>query len=240
MALTYKPQKIIAATKVVGEIPNDKPIIFWDTCMLLYIISLAVRNSFAEFEYYKTLLTWVEDGRVISVTSSIVWEEFTQHYAEIRTKAEEDQNNLRNILKGYADCLADPIKTNIHNVADTLDIVTILEDIEKRVWQHTYIIKENAQIRNSAHFRVLHKISPSKKKDQYKDSLIWATFLHMASKLPVAQYEVYVTANKEDFCEKKSSTPQVEIVDDCNRVNAEICVELKKLINLIRRELRIA
>lgn len=80
-----------------------------------------------------------------------------------------------------------------------MDLVTILEDIEKRIWQNTYVISENAALRNHAHFRVLHKMSPSKKKDQYKDSLIWVTFLQMASTLPTTQYEVYVTDNKEYF-----------------------------------------
>ncbi len=158
--------------------------------MLIYIISLAVRDSFAEFEQYKQLLTWIESGHVNSVTSSIVWDEFAQHFAENKTLAENDQNKLKSVLKSYASCLAEPAKTNINSVADMMDLVTILEDIEKRIWQNTYVINENAALRNHAHFRVLHKMSPSKKKDQYKDSFIWVTFLQMASTLSTTQYEV--------------------------------------------------
>ena len=158
--------------------------------MLIYIISLAVRDSFAEFEQYKQLLTWIESGHVNSVTSSIVWDEFAQHFAENKTLAENDLNKLKSVLKSYASCLAEPAKTNINSVADMMDLVTILEDIEKRIWQNTYVINENAALRNHAHFRVLHKMSPSKKKDQYKDSFIWVTFLQMASTLSTTQYEV--------------------------------------------------
>ena len=46
-----------------------------------------------------------------------------------------------------------------------------------------------------------------------------------------------VTANKEDFCVSKGPNPQDEIKDDCQIVKAEICVELEKLVNLIKREL---
>lgn len=237
MALTYKPKKIIAASKVAEVIPNNKPVIFWDTCMLIYIISLAVRNSFAELESYNQILTWIENNQVTSVTSSIVWEEYTQHFAENKAKAEDDQNKLKTVLKSYADCIGEPKKSRISDVIDLIDLVTILEDIEKRIWQNTYVIKDNANLRNNAHFRVLHKMSLSKKKDQYKDSLIWVTFLQMASTLPSPLFEVYVTANKEDFCVNKSPNPQNEIKNDCQIVKAEICVELKKLVNLITREL---
>lgn len=237
MALTFRPKKIVAVSKLVKSIPIDRPIIFWDTCMLIYIITLAVRDSFAELDLYKQLLEWIKADKVTSVTSSIVWEEFTQNFIENKTSAEDDQNKLKSVLKSYASCLTEPAKSDISRAADMIDLVTILEDIEKSIWLHTYVIKDNAQLRNLAHFRVLHKMSPSKKKDQYKDSLIWVTFLQMSSTLPMALYEVYATANKEDFCVRKSSTPQEEIADDCQRVNAEICVELKKLVNLITREL---
>lgn len=238
MALTYKPKKTVASTKIARDIPSDKPIIFWDSCMLIYILSLAVRNSFGEFDKYKKLLSWIEGGSVSSVTSSVVWDEFSQHFAEIRTQAEADQNNLKAVLKAYSGCLTEPDKTNISSVADTIDLLPILEDMEKRVWQHTYTINDNANLRNLAHFRVLHKLSPSEKKDQYKDSLIWLTFVQMASVLPNTLYEVFVTANREDFCvTKKSPIPQDGIKDDCKTVNAEFTVELDTLINLITREL---
>ena len=239
MALSYKPKKLVSATKILRDIPNDKPIVFWDTCMLLYIISLAVRESFSEFDKYQKLLEWIERGQIISVTSSIVWDEFVQHYDEIKNEATNDENKLKSVLKGYGSCFEESIKNNINNTVDLMDLVTILEDIEKRIWKQTYVIKENATLRNSAHFRVMHKISPSKKKDQYKDSLIWTTFLLLTSTLPKGLYEVYVTSNREDFCvSKKSSDPQSDIEDDCSRVNAELCVDLEKLVNLLTRELR--
>ena len=238
MALSYKPKKSVSPTRISRDIPADKPIIFWDTCMLLYILSVAVRESFGDFARYQKLLTWIENGDVTSVTSSIVWDEFTQHFAEIKTSAEDDQSNLQTVLKSYAGCISEPAKTQIISAADSLDIISILEDIEKRVWKKTYVINENASLRSLAHFRVLHKMSPSEKKDQYKDSLIWVTFLHMASNLPRPLYEVFVTANKEDFCvTKKSTQPQVGIKDDCNNVNADFTADLNTLVNCITREL---
>lgn len=238
MALSYKPKKRVSASKIVRDIPIDKPIIFWDTCMLLYILSIAVRDSFNDFGDYQKLLAWIEAGDVTSVTSSVVWEEFTQHFGEIKTKAVEDQDSLKNVLKSYAGCHTDPTKTNIVSVANSMDLVSILEDIEKRVWKKTYVINENAQLKNRAHFRVLHKMSPSEKKDQYKDSLIWVTFLQMGSSLPKPLYKVFVTANKEDYCvTKKSTTPQASIDGECKIVGAEFTVELNTLVNLITREL---
>lgn len=206
--------------------------------MLLYILSVAVRDSFGDFAYYHQLLTWIEGGNVTSVTSSIVWDEYTQHFAELKNAATADQNNLKSVLKSYAGCISDPAKTNIINAADSIDLVPILENMERQVWKNTYVINENARLRKLAHFRVLHKMSPSEKKDQYKDSLIWVTFLQMASSLPKPLYEVFVTANKEDFCAtKKGTQPQQQIKDDCNAANAEFTVELDTLVNLMTREL---
>ena len=240
MALTYKPRKVVSPAKINLEIPSDKPIIFWDSCMLLYILTIAVRETFAEFEYYKKLLEWIETDAITSVTSSVVWEEFSMHFAAELTKAENDQDNLKKVLKSYAGCLVEPAKSNIESTADVLQLVPVFEDMEERVWRKTFVIKDNAELRKLAHFRVLHKMSPSEKKDQYKDSLIWVTFLQMANSLPKPLYEVFVTANKEDFCKtKKCTDPQTTIADNCTTVNADFAVELKTVVNKMIRELGI-
>lgn len=240
MALTYKPKKIISTAKIAHEIPADKPIVFWDSCMLLYILSISLRKSFEDFDDYKKLLGWIESDTVTSVTSSIVWEEFSMHFAEEKTKAENDQDNLKKVLRSYASCLDEPAKSDIEKTADVLKLVPVLEDMEERVWRKTYVIKDSAELRKSAHFRVLYKMSPSEKKDQYKDSLIWVTFLQMANSLPKPLYEIFVTANKEDFCTtKKGTDPQRTIAENCTTVNADFAVEINTVVNKITRELRV-
>lgn len=231
--------KMVSPSKISRDIPSGRPIVFWDSCMLLYIITVSVRDSFAEYDKYNKLLSWIESGAITSVTSSVVWQEFSQHFDELRDDAIADQDSLKKAMLGYANCVSDPLKSSLISDANNLDLVSVLEDIERRVWRSTYVIKETAMLQKLAHFRVLNKLSPSGVKDQYKDALIWVTFLRMASSMPFAQYEVFVTANKEDYCvTKKSTTPQSQIQSDCVTVNAEISFELDTLINYITRELR--
>ena len=221
----------------VKEIPTGKPIVFWDTCSLIYIISIAVRNSFADFSHYMELLSKIENDEIISVTSSIVLDEFNDHYMEVRNKAIEDIDKLRELIKNYASLQEEPTKGELQNLASTINLIDILDDIESRVWRKTYVIREEDQLAKRAHYRVLHKWSPSMVKDQYKDAYIWCTFMSVAQELTgVAKF--FMTDNKEDYCEtKKGTTPQSRIKSDCNNVNAQICFNIKSLNGGVYRAL---
>lgn len=230
---TVSPFKKIYLSQVDSEMPKNKPIVFWDTCSLIYIISIAVRESFSDFQSYKDIHEWIESGEIVSVTSSIVWDEFNQHYTEERGKAESDIDRLRDLIRNYAALHPEPMRSQLLSLADDIELLSILEDIEARIWKKTYVINEERQLADLAHYRVLHKMSPSCVKDQYKDAYIWCTFLSVAQRIREVK-KLFITDNREDYClPKKSSNPQQQITDDCDAVGAYICFHVDTLRNLV-------
>ena len=226
---TIRPFKKIYLSQVSAEIPAGKPIIFWDTCSLIYIITIAVRDSFHVFQSYKDMLNWIENDDIVSMTSSIVWDEFNAHYNEERDNAVRDIDKLRELIRNYANLQTEPVKTQLNELANSINLIDILEDIETRVWNKTFVINEERQLAELAHYRVLHKMSPSMVKDQYKDAYIWCTFMSLASRLAGVR-KFFITDNKEDYCSpKKSTNPQLQIKNDCNTVQAEILFNIGSL-----------
>lgn len=234
---TIRPFKKIFLSQVSAEIPAGKPIVFWDTCSLIYILTIAVRDSFTDFPFYKDMLDWIENDEIVSVTSSIVWDEFIDHYTQEHDNAVHDIDDLRELIMNYANLQGEPVKTQLIGLANSINLIDILEDIETRVWRKTFVINEERQIADRAHYRVLHKMSPSMVKDQYKDAYIWCTFMSMASQLGGVR-KFFVTDNKEDYCfPKKSTNPQAQIVSDCNTVGAEILFHIDSLRGQVYRAL---
>lgn len=225
---------IVPITDVGNVIPKDKPIVFWDTCSLIYIISIAMRNSFRDYDSYKQVLDWIENDEVVSVTSEIVLREFAEHFEENKKCAIEDQKVIQRILKEYASTQEDKELANrISDDADKLDLVSVLEDIEKRVWAKTYVIKEDDTFNRTAHYRVMHKMSPSATKDQYKDCYIWSTFISLCKQMPPELFKVMLTENKLDYCVGKTTNLQTQIVDDCVNGNASIVFNIGSLKGML-------
>lgn len=232
---TFKPYKKIYLSQVPAEIPSGKPIVFWDSCSLIYIITIAVRDSFADYQFYKEILSMIENDQIISVTSSIVWDEFNSHYAEEAAGAQDDIDKLRTLIRNYADIHSEPTKTELNDLANNINLFDILEDIEARVWSKTFVINEERQLADLAHYRVLHKISPSKVKDQYKDAYIWCTFMSAAMLYP-QEDKFFMTDNREDYCvSKKSTVPQQDIENDCNTAKANAVFKISSLYGALQR-----
>ena len=226
---TIRPLKQIFLSQVTGEIPVDTPIVFWDTCSLIYILTIAVRESCADFKNYKDLLGWIERDEIVSATSSIVWNEFNDHYSEEYHKAEEDVDKLRMLIRNYASLQQELARTNLNDLAASMNVIDILEELESRVWGKTVVIKEERYLADLAHYRVLHKWSPSMVKDQYKDAYIWCTFMSVSQKMSKVK-KFFMTDNKEDYCvSKRNMRLQEQIASDCTTVGAEILFNIGSL-----------
>ena len=62
-------------SQVAANIPNDRPIIFWDTCALVDVARIphsTKKFTLQDLEQYEQIAQWIEEGRVISVTSDVV------------------------------------------------------------------------------------------------------------------------------------------------------------------------
>jgi hypothetical protein len=224
MADIVVPNCIIKVDDVPSVLIESKPAIFWDTCSLLYYVSVIDRNAFAEYEKDYQLYEWVTTGAVYSVTSMIVMKEFNKHYKTIRDKDAEKENTLKHIMWNYGNIIGSPKKDDLEKGMIALELSMHMDDMVNSIWANTIVIDESPALQDKAHKRCLGYLPPSSVKSEYKDCYIWETFVEMCSIIPNKGISFFMTENTEDYCgNSKLRTPLEEIDKDVKRVQGQIC-----------------
>lgn len=212
-----------------ADIPNvittDKPVIFWDTCPLLYFNTMVDRRAYNEYTPDANLLHLIESSQVYSFTSAIVYQEFTEHHDTLFAKDKDRENSMKKIMKDYGDIQGTPKKEELLKGLQALDLSLHLDDMVRRIWANTYVINEDPSFMQKAHNRLIKKEAPSREKQQYKDCYIWETFITLCEQNPHKGKSWFMTENSEDFCgAKKSKILLPELQDELDRCKGSFAI----------------
>ena len=197
---------VIPYTEVPNVLTENKPVIFWDTCPLLYFNSIIERRAYREYEWDMKLLQLIENGSVYSVTSSIVNQEFDKHHDSLRFHDEEKEKALGIAMGQYGSIVGRQDEMDLQKGIGALHLSAHMESMVTRLWRNTYVIDEDILFHKKAHNRVLGETPPCSEKQQYKDCYIWETFLSVCDNLANKGMAYFMTENTEDYCGKKSKT----------------------------------
>lgn len=201
---------------------DNKPIIFWDTCSLLYFNSMVDRRAYREFDWNKKLLDLIVRGDVYSVTSSVVYHEFDSHHEELKNKDADRENALKNSMVEYGKILGGQDEIELKKGMDTLHLSSYMDGMVIELWSHTFVIDDAPEFYVKAHNRVLGKTPPSSEKQEYKDCYIWESFLTLCDSIPNKGQAVFMTENTEDYCGKHCNTPLPSIQSELTGHQGEI------------------
>ena len=205
---------IIKYVEIPKIFPDNKPVIFWDTCSLLYFNSIVDRRAYKEYVWDFKLLELIELGEVYSVTSYIVHREFNKHHTKLKNKDQEKESALRSAMKQYGKILGGQYEIDLDKGFEALRLSSHMDNLVCRLWSNTYVIEEDSSFLSKAHNRVLAEISPSSEKQQYKDCYIWETFLTLCDYLPNKGTAYFMTENIVDYCGKSKKDPLPDILED--------------------------
>lgn len=230
-------KQIIPYTEIPNTLSEDKPIIFWDTCSLLYFVTLFNRHAYKEFQWDAELLSLIENGSVYSVTSSVVLKEFNHHYDSFQRFDVEYENGFKNLLKKYAELMTNPQKEELEKGADALNVSEKLDEMIIRLWGCTYVIDEDDYFMSYAHQRTLMKVAPSSEKDSYKDCYIWLTYLKMCDMLTIKGKSYFMTENPKDYCGNSGDIPLSDIQEDMNLYNGKLFLSKSRLTIALKKSL---
>ena len=99
-----KTGKRIYLSQVNMEIPNDKLIVFWDTCALLDILRIPARENLNinDLLCYERIADYIENSQLVSITSGLVINEFLDHYEEKHNNLLHIQTKLKQKIHDYA------------------------------------------------------------------------------------------------------------------------------------------
>lgn len=220
-------------------IPNDKIMIFWDTCALLDIIRIPHRDnlSLTDLENYERISNYITNEDIISVTSGLVLSEFYDHYQPEHDKLIQEQKKVKDSVKEYVQYMSSIKKINrITNAIDILNVEPRLTYVLNKILKKTFVLREQSIYRNFADYRLRNKMAPAAKKSEYKDCYIWGTFLELIHKInPTSPYLAFMTVNIKDYKENNQLHPH--ILTDCHLPSMKVIFNIGALYRDISNSL---
>ena len=108
--MNMKTNRKIWLSSAKKNIPENVPLIFWDTCALLDIVRTPIiersKLNFNSLQAYERITDYIMDQKVISVTSEIVVKEFHEHIGDcIKALEQQSQRIVEQVcmLSKYVD-----------------------------------------------------------------------------------------------------------------------------------------
>lgn len=225
----------IYAKKFIAQKLGERPLVFWDTCAMLDILRVADKTrspklGIEALEAYEKIVQLIEAGRLVSVTSYMVRHEFNDNF----------ENAHNSLIKTEKRCVGDILEyagyAENQNAYHSVKVATDLIDAKNRIigllerlCKNTFVLKEQKfiyekiDVSKQARERILHKIAPASRKQEYKDCYIWLTFVSLAKNIHQHKKTIFFTSNKADYMEEASSIPLERLNKDIAELeNVEI------------------
>lgn len=162
MSILITPKTYIEKTNIPNVFVDDNPIIFGDTCSLLYYNSLIDLGAFKDFQWDKKISELIINDDVYSATSVVVLKEFNDHYDELRTKDAEKEIGWASSMKEYGKLVGGQEQADLRKGMNALHLSDKLDEMVRAIWRNTYVIIEDDTFYRKAHDRVVYGIAPSK------------------------------------------------------------------------------
>lgn len=192
--------------------PDNRNLIFWDTCALLEIFRFPYRDG--DLNTYKILNRingLIQNNIIYSVASSLTITEWNDNEDEVKNDTQislEKTGNYHNICLEVTNeiftttYLSEPI----HNK----NLIQSFEALVDNIISKTIFIQTD-EIANNALERVRDKKPPASKKQEFKDCTVWETALKLSRDIYAIEtdnLQVFYTVNTDDFLDK-SREPKV-------------------------------
>lgn len=237
-----KTGKQIYLSQAQANISNTKPILFWDTCALLDILRLPIRQPLRGAELlmkYEMIAESIERGLIASVTSGLVITELTNHYNQVYNDLTRKENDAKNQMIGLADYMVSAKKKNrLIQAVNLLNIESRLQSVLRRLLKNTIILKEQNAYRNFADYRLRYGMAPAERKAEYKDCYIWGTFVTLIRNINPNTLSIFFTTNTKDYKDNSNNVYPL-LVRDCYFPDTKIHFSMDELYGELHRTLGI-
>lgn len=197
-------------SQVPNRLVSDKPFIFWDTCALLNLVRIPLKDrsglTLTTLHSYEYLLSEIEAGHVQSIASEVVLSEFSHHVDSIVNQLHNQEQRIKDEVKSQTAYMANNQQANvISRKIDFLDISKKVIKVVQKIWRKTYILKGQDSFAANADYRTRNYMAPSHVKESYKDCYIWVSFVSLLNELRPSETSYFITVNTADFAANKTS-----------------------------------
>lgn len=192
---------------------QNKPVIFWDTCSLLDIVRLPVREDRAEL-LTKIIETKnkIVDAKLLSVASTVTITEWNQNIGRVEEEFEKyvktlntNYNNFIKFVNEFAlTKKIPPINFKIYKLSDAL--IRIAQTINSKT---LFIDYQDFLLKATQ--RLLRKAPPAEFKNEYKDCLVWETCLEVRNHTRnQSNFWGFITSNSSDYMISGNLHPAID------------------------------
>lgn len=235
-----KTGKKMYLSQVNLHIPNDKPIVFWDTCALLDILRIPIRENLRinDLDCYERIADYIDNSHVISITSGLVVNELADHYSDVLNELLQKQTKLKDEVLKYTNLMASAKKKErLTKAINLLNIEHRLDEVLRRILKKTFVLKEENRYRNFADYRLRNKMAPAARKSEYKDCYIWGTFIQLIHAIrPTSNYVSFISVNTKDYTESNGRLHN-HIITDCFLPSMHVVLNIGQLYGDLHQEL---
>ena len=207
---------------------NNKPIVFFDACSLLDILRIPLpqrKNDLPLKEDLVWINQFISSDKVMCFSSFLCIKEFDDHaqeaidsYARELKTIQEPVNKYIAFLNSSGILSAPLVSLDL----DSYHLENFFLDICRNILGKIKFIKVEDAMNTVAIRKVVEKEPPAHKKEEYKDCVIWETFLKLIQgRTDHSKPNFFLSSNKQDYCVSvKSSDLHPDLKSEANGFNA--------------------
>ncbi len=207
------------STSVSSLLLRNAPVFFIDTCALLDVLRVPVRQDIKinHLEGAKEILQKQQQNRISTVITTTVEKEYNDHLNDMCIELERyilklASNNERMI--NSIESVGLNFEFNVHKMHE-VKLSDALKQITDDIIADSYIIEKNDGCIKKAYARIETYSAPSKRgKSESKDCVIIEHFLAIANELRNRDFQkkiVFITTNSNDYGTVSALKPPLNI-----------------------------
>lgn len=214
----------------------NMPVIFWDTCGLVDILRLPIRNyNSSILPQIVSLKDKIDTGSIISIASEMSIKEWNDN---ADPTIDEVKKYIKKRSNEYLEVLRFINETSIFSQVPEVNLQTY--NLEQILQQLALSIVNNTHFVNHSFYsglavnRVADKLSPAENKSEVKDCIVWETCLDLRTKMADKSKKfIFHSSNTKDFCQAGTSTLAPLLLSESLSIQLDFTFKLNMLHHTI-------
>lgn len=210
----------------------EKPIIFYDTCTLLDLIRLPIReespdNIISILEAAKSIRDAVNNDNIYSIRLPLVSQEWSKHAEKIQSDTKFYFENLDMRIEATKRIAAFNGQSFESGNLQDLELHNSLYDLSLGLLHEGLALSEDDDVMKRASVRTLACHAPAAKGKELQDCVIYEHALQVMAELRtqgIGSPLVFLTSNIKDFCEQ-GSVPKEPIKTELENLGAVLVTQ---------------
>lgn len=201
--------KIVSLDDAILTLNGSKsPFIFVDACSFLDILRIPVPDRQNTLDILLRLIeikSFLVSGQLLAFSSGICIKEYNDHANKIVVSLPDQINTIQKQLHVLIDFVNASGLSGEPLLKSDLRIFKLerfFVDLAQVITDSTFFVEVSQELKESAYVRLINKVPPALYKGEYKDCIVWETFLALrAGQVDKSKPAFFLSSNTKDYSE---------------------------------------